>query len=123
MGGYFDYCGGFSMHLPVTMILMICGTCWRSHRSRGDEAMFANGTLAVFKQQLWLRLWPWRCLVVADESFGLTFLCVLGATGAQVSYFVWSGGSPDGRGLFVYGVLFGSTEVGAIKGGYRSSDH
>ena len=40
------------------------------------------------------------CLVVADESFGLTFLEDLEPISAQVSYFKGFGGPPDGKADF-----------------------
>ena len=43
------------------------------------------------------------CLVVADESFGPTFLEDLEAIYAQVSYFNGSGEPPDGKEAFALG--------------------
>ena len=40
--------------------------------------------------------------MVADKSFGFTFIYVLGATDAQVSYFKWLGGPPDGKNSFTF---------------------
>ena len=40
--------------------------------------------------------------MIAGKPFGRTFLDVLGATDAQVSYLKWLGGLQDGRGHFSY---------------------
>ena len=45
--------------------------------------------------------------MIADKPFGFTFLDILGATDAQVSYFEWLGGSPDGRGPVFLMVCYG----------------
>ena len=39
--------------------------------------------------------------MVADESFGHTFLYDSEATDAQVSYLKWFGGPPDGKESFL----------------------
>ena len=57
--------------------------------------------------------------MVADESFGRTFLDDYEAIDAQVSYFKWFGGPPDGKEHFLFdGFLWGSILLGTIKGGY-----
>ena len=57
--------------------------------------------------------------MVADESLGLTFLEDSGANDAQVFYFKWFGGPPDGKEHFLFdGFLWGSILLGTIKGGY-----
>ena len=79
----------------------IYGIGLRSQRSRGDEVMSPIALWWLFKLQLWLRLWPRRCIVVADEPFGLTFLDDVGATYAQVSYFIKGlEGRQTGRAYF-----------------------
>ena len=70
----------------------------------------------VFKQQVWLRLLPRRCFVVADKPFGRTFLNAFEAKYAQVLYFKLFGGPPDGREPLLFNAfLSGSTLVGTIK--------
>ena len=50
--------------------------------------------------------------MVADESFGLTFLEDSGANDAQVSYFEWFGEPPDGKEDFVLWYFVGIDPCG-----------
>ena len=43
--------------------------------------------------------------MVADKSFGHTFHDVLDANDAQVLYFEWFGGPPDGKPHVVFTIL------------------
>ena len=43
--------------------------------------------------------------MVADESFGLMFLYNYEAIDAQVLYFKWFGGPPDGKECFLFSVF------------------
>ena len=61
-----------------------------------------------------------RCLVRADNSFGLMFTHLFGAPEALVSYFNWFGGQPDGKYHSSVVVELGDRPlVGIIKRGFK----
>ena len=50
--------------------------------------------------------------MIADKPFGTCVSLPFGATGAQMSYLKWFGGSPDGRGHFCFVLLFMGIDFG-----------
>ena len=97
MGRDFDDCNRFTSSCQVSWFCRVYGISWRGQRSRGDEVLFANGTLArVFSASV--------ASAVTLEEFRDSWQAIWTYDSRRVwvnrrSSVEWFGGPPDGKNL------------------------